>query len=167
MDKIVKKAQTSSFWLWLLNVGLHSKIPFNKPHGLKIIKISDTAVTVKIPYSKKNLNHIKGLHACGLATLGEYASGLVLLNSIGIKNYRIIMESIEVKYYYQGKSDATAQYSIEKVEVEKMILKPLEKDGVVYYRCEIPIYDSKKNHLCTVFTNWQIKSWSKVKMKVE
>jgi hypothetical protein len=147
-NKLLEKAKASKFGMWKLNFLLQRFIPFNRPHGLEVLCVEQNMVQVKMPYQSSNLNHIKGLHACGLATAAEYSSGLLLLSRLGMKNYRIIMESIEVKYFYQGKSDAIAI------------------NGIAYKVCTIHLHDSNKNLLCTANTNWQIKSWKDVKTKV-
>lgn len=112
------------------------------------------------------MNHIRGIHACGLATAAEFTSGLVLLMHLNAKDYRLIMESIEVKYHYQAKMQAFAKFKMSAEEVSDKILKPLQTEERVYVRCEIPVHDEEGNHLCTGYTNWQIKEWAKVKTKV-
>jgi hypothetical protein len=73
---------------------------------------------------------------------------------------------LEVEYFFQAKKDAFARFSLDPDEIQKHIKIPLEKDGIVFYVCEIPVHDSDNNLLCTVKTNWQIKKWSMVKTKV-
>ncbi len=163
---LLEKAQTSKWGMWKLNFLLQRFIPFNKPHGLKIISIDLNEVKVMLPYKKNNLNHLKGLHACSLATAAEYASGLLLLYRLDVKNYRIIMESIKVEYKYQGKSDAIATFSISDEEFKSTVLEPVEKEGAIYKKCNIKVRDQEENLLCEVTTNWQIKSWKKVKTKL-
>ena len=85
IEQIIQNAENSSFGLWWLNFLLARLIPFNKPHSIKVIKISKSEIQTNIPYKKKNLNHIKGIHACGLATAAEFASGLLLLYNLGFK----------------------------------------------------------------------------------
>lgn len=164
-NKLIQQARASSFGMWKLNFLLRRYIPFNKPHGFKIIRLDPDWVEVEMPYKKSNLNHIKGLHACGLATAAEYSSGLLLLSKLGM-GYRIIMESLEVKYFYQGKGKATASYKLDEQAYQSQVMEPLEKDGVCYIKCEINIHDQQENLLCTAYTNWQIKSWKDVKTKL-
>ena len=161
--KLIEQAESSSFKLWTLNFLLHRFIPFNKPHGLRISKINKEQVEVFIPYKKKNLNHIKGLHACVLATAAEYSSGLLLLYKIGSKDYRIIMESLKVEYHYQAKMEALATFEISDSEFNETVMKPLKKEGKVFKQCVIKLFDKEGNHLCTAYTNWQIKAWKAVK----
>ena len=140
-------------------------IPFNRPHKLKVIKLNDNLVEVEIPYRKKNLNHLKGIHACALATGAEYCSGLMLLSRLGTEKYRLIMESLDVKYHYQAKSTCFARFELNESILKENILTPLERDGKVFFQCEIAVNDEEENSICTVRTNWQIKSWEKVKTK--
>lgn len=166
LNNLFAKAQKSKFWLWVLNIALQRVIPFNKPHRIVVSKITPDGIEAQIPYRRKNLNHIKGVHACGLATAAEFTSGLVLLSKLGTKDYRLIMESIEVKYKYQAKSTATTTFSISEERLEKEVRQPLKTEDAVYIRCEIPVHDADGNLVCTAFTNWQIKPWEKVRTKV-
>lgn len=165
-NKYINKAKESKFGLWKLNVGLSYMIPFNKPHGIKIKSIKDNEVSTVIPLKRKNFNHIKGIHACGMATCSEFASGFLLMTKLGAKNYRIIMESLEMKYHYQAKTEIVAEFSVDDDWMDKHILEPLQHEESVLVKCQIELYDSARNHVATGFTNWQIKPWDKVKTKV-
>jgi acyl-coenzyme A thioesterase PaaI-like protein len=165
-EKYLEKAKASSFGLWKLNFGLGMMIPFNKPHKIKIKTIEDDKVTTIIPYKRKNFNHIKGVHACGMATAAEFASGFLLLTKLGAKKYRLIMQSLRMEYVYQAKTDIIADYSVNDKWIEEMVKKPLTTEDSVMIECEIKLYDTNKNHVATGYTNWQIKDWQKVKTKL-
>ncbi|MGM0581247.1 MAG: DUF4442 domain-containing protein [Bacteroidota bacterium] len=166
LSSIINKAQHSGFYLWLLNLGLSRMIPFNKPHGFKITEISPDKIKTKLPYKKRNLNHIKGLHACAMATISEYTTGLMILYKLDVKKYRIIMQKLEMDYYFQAKMDAYAEFSIDEKWVKNEVEKPLETSDSVVIPCEIKLYDKKQNHLSTGKIYWQIKPWQKVKTKL-
>lgn len=138
-------------------------IPFNQPHGLKVIQLDPEATIVQIPYKKKNLNHLKGLHACVLATAAEYCSGLVLFQYLDPKKYRLIMESIDVQYHYQAKMEATAKFGLQKEEVESSLIQVLASGDPAFFVCQIEVHDIAENHICTVRSNWQMKSWKQVR----
>jgi len=140
-------------------------IPFNKPHGIRIHKVEEDAIITTIPKKKRNYNHIGGIHACGLATAAEFCSGLVLLRNLDARKYRLIMQKMTVEYHYQAKHNCYARFELDKNTLEKEILEPLGSEDAVFYTCEIPVLDAENNHICTVFTTWQLKSWSKVKTK--
>jgi acyl-coenzyme A thioesterase PaaI-like protein len=165
-NQMLQKASRSSFYRMLLNMGLWKKIPFNKPHGFRITRILEHGFEITMPYKRNNLNHIKGLHACGLATLSEYVAGLTLLRKIGATEYRLIMESLQMKYFYQAKMDVSVQFELDDTWVEEQVKKPLQTQDSVMVELTTHIYDKQKNHICTGTTRWQVKPWSKVKTKV-
>jgi acyl-coenzyme A thioesterase PaaI-like protein len=166
IGKMIGAARTTSWGLWKLNFVLLRGVPFNRPHSIRLIKVDADEVQARIPYKRKNLNHIKGIHACGLATACEYTSGFLLLSELGVKKYRVIMESLEMKYHYQAKKAAIATFKLSAEELKATVIDPLEKEDSIYLRCEINCHDEDGNHLCTGHTNWQVKRWDKVKTKV-
>lgn len=166
LHSLVKKASHSSFYLWLLNVVLWRTVPFNRPHRLKITAINDNEVCMEAPYIRRNQNHIKGIHACLLATLCEYATGFSLLLQLSPKDYRIILKNIQMTYHYQAKGPVIARFSLDQKMIEEKILQPLTEADAVFHEFPIEIYDTKNQHICTGLINWQIKSWSKVKTKM-
>ena len=165
-DQLMAKAEHSDFNRWLLNQALNRMIPFNKPHGFKILEISKSHVKTLIPYKKRNFNHIKGLHATALATLSEFTTGLLLLHNLGTRNYRIILQRLDIQYHYQGKMDATAEFSITPAWMEEHITTPLQGSESVVAPCPIDITDVQGNKLTSATIYWQLKSWNKVKTKV-
>ncbi|MBO3698133.1 DUF4442 domain-containing protein [Roseivirga sp. E12] len=163
--QLIERAKTSKKHLALLNFGLARMIPFNKPHGFRIIEIGDDFVKVKIPYKRINFNHINGIHACALATASEYSTGLVLLNKLNVKEYRIIMQKMEMNYHYQGKMDVIVTYELTDQWLNEHIINPLKTEESVVVNCEVKSHDSEGNQLTTGNIFWQVKPWTKVKTK--
>ncbi len=163
--KIIERAKTSQWHLALLNFALARKVPFNKPHGFKIIELGNDIVRVKIPYKRINFNHIRGIHACALATASEYSTGFILLNKLDSKKYRIIMQKMEMNYHYQGKMDVIVTYELSDQWLKTNVLKPLEAEDSIIVNCEVKSHDIEGNQLSTGNIFWQIKPWAKVKTK--
>lgn len=163
---LFNRAQKSPFFMWLLNQGLARKVPFNKPHGFKVLDIGADHLSIYLPYRRANLNHIKGIHACALATLSEFTTGLSLLRRLDAKKYRIILKSLRMEYYYQGKTGITANYTLDDEWLEKKIVHPLKIEDAVTVVMEVESHDIKNNHICTGFVEWQVKDWKKVRTKV-
>ncbi|WP_421978626.1 DUF4442 domain-containing protein [Roseivirga seohaensis] len=163
--QLLEKAKNSKRHLSLLNWGLARMIPFNKPHGIKIVSIGDKSVKTLFPYKRSNFNHIKGLHACGLATVSEFTTGIVLLSALDAKQYRIIMQKMEMNYHYQGKMDSFAEFSVTDEWLENEVIAPLKTQESIVVNCEVKTHDSKGNHLTTGNIYWQIKAWNKVRTK--
>lgn len=166
LNKAVEKAKTSSFYRRLLNIALDRMIPFNRPHRFRIIEIGEDHITTLIPYRKRNFNHIRGLHACALATLSEFTTGFLLLTKLDAKKYRLIMQRLEMDYHYQGKTNGKATFAVTKEWMQKEIITPLETQDSVVVVCEVKIHDQTENHLTTGKVHWQIKDWEKVKTKL-
>jgi acyl-coenzyme A thioesterase PaaI-like protein len=165
-NTIVQKAKTSSFYLTLLNWSLDRMIPFNKPHGFRVISIGDEHIKTLIPYRRKNFNHIRGLHACALATISEFTTGFMLITKLDAKKYRLIMQRLEMDYHYQGKVSAVAEFAVTDEWLQTTVFEPLQNRESVVVVCEVKIHDEKGNHLTTGRVHWQIKDWTKVKTKI-
>ena len=57
------------FWL---NAVFKWIVPFNAPHGIRVLSFSNEEVRVNLPDSRVNWNHLKGTHACAMATACEF-----------------------------------------------------------------------------------------------
>ncbi|HTH56962.1 MAG TPA: DUF4442 domain-containing protein [Cyclobacteriaceae bacterium] len=163
--KLVEKAKQSSFYLWLLNMALSRMIPFNLPHGFELISLSDTGIKSRLPFKRKNLNHVRGLHACALATLSEFTTGFLLISRLGMDRYRLILQKLEIEYHYQGKTDGIAEFSANEDWFQEKIYGPLQTADAVVVPCQVKIFDTKGNQLTTATAYWQLKDWKKVKTK--
>lgn len=162
---VIQRAKTSAFYLWLLNFTLSRTIPFNIPHGFAILSIEDNRLCTHLPHKRKNLNHIRGLHACALATLSEFTTGFLLISRLGMKKYRIILQRLEMDYHYQGKTDAFAEFAVSEEWLQAHVFGPLQTQEAVVINCEVKIVDAKGNHLTTGHVHWQVKEWAHVKTK--
>jgi len=169
MDKFnaaIEKARKSKFQLWILNSFIGKFIPFNGPHKFRIIDITDDGFEIEMPYINKNLNHLKGLHACGLATLSELSAGLTLIRKLGFKEYRLIMQELKMDYYYQAKMPVRVKYELSNDFIQTKVKDVLEKEDAVFVELKTEVYDLEKNHICTATTKWQMKKWNSVKTKL-
>ena len=168
MDKLntlVQKAQHSKFYLWVLNFLLLRTVPFNNPHKIKIQSISDDGIKMFAANIKNNRNHIKGIHACLLATLCEYVTGLSLLTHLSPKEYRIILKNIGMTYHYQAKTDVFVNFKISPKELQNILVDLQNKDAI-FKEFTLDVFDADKNHICTGLINWQIKAWKNVKTQL-
>lgn len=166
LQALIQKARHSGFYLWVLNMILLRTVPFNRPHRIKVTAIGENELVMRARNIRSNRNHIAGIHACLLATLCEYVSGLSLLLHFSPKEYRIILKNIHMTYHYQAKTDVEVKFKIDKQQIETQILKPLETEEAVFREFPVEVYDRDNNHICTGLINWQIKAWKNVKMKV-
>lgn len=162
IDKLL--ANPTSLNLMALDKLLRLGIPFNAPHGFKIKNLDKDAVIISLPNRKLNHNHIGGIHACAMATVGEYCAGMSLLSSFGISKYRLILSELNVKYTYQGRVDLEGICYPNQIDVEA-VKEGLEKEGKYLQPLKTIIRDLNGKEVAEVMTTWQLKNWEQVKTK--
>jgi len=163
---LTEKAMHSSFYRWLLNMSMKYSIPYNIPHRLTIESISKIYIRTSLPLIYKNKNHLNGMHACALATIGEFTGGALLVSRLDPTKYRLILKELQMKYIYQAKSKVYAEYTISDSILQEDIIKPLQQQDAIEYTITIPVRDIDDKVICIATTIWQIKSWDKVKTKL-
>jgi len=161
-DKLI--ANPTPLNLMALDKVLRLGIPFNAPHGFKIKTMTRDAVIISLPNRKLNHNHIGGIHACAMATVGEYCAGMSLLSSFGISKYRLILSELNVKYTYQGRVDLEGICYPTQIDVEA-VKEGLEKEGKYLQPLKTIIRDLNGKEVAEVMTTWQLKHWEQVKTK--
>lgn len=163
IDKLL--ANPNDLSLIALNKLLTIGIPFNAPHGFKIQKITSHQVVVSLPNRKLNHNHLGGVHACAMATVGEFCAGIALISSFGISKYRLIMSEMNCTYSWQGRVDLEASCERSIIDLDK-IQAGLDKDHVYLQPLETVIVEKKsRKEVARIKTTWQLKNWEKVKTK--
>lgn len=160
---IAQKAKHSKFYLWLLNLILWRVIPFNHSHSIWIMALTDTGVTVKLPYIRSNQNHLKGMHACALATLCEYACGISLITRLDPKAIRLILKDLKMDYHSQGKGAVFVTFNLDERTFTDEVLNPLTQDGAVLKTFVTEVFDLNQKLICTGQVTWQLKQWDKVR----
>lgn len=161
LEKILIKAYKSSFWLWVLNKGMSRIIPFNAPHRFKIKAIDANNITVHLPYIRKNLNHLNGIHACALATASEFACGFLLISRLSPSKYRLIMRNLNIDFVKQGREELFVNFSLSEDRIND-IKKKLENSPQCMEILEVEVRDAKKNLISVAKLEWQLKDWNKL-----
>lgn len=164
LSSLARRAQSSKLALYVLNYFLNHKIPFNRAHRFKVVEISDRQLVVRLPYRKSNLNHLKGIHACAMATLCEITSGFLLISRLDPKRYRLILSKLEMEYLWQAKSSAWASFDISEAWLEEQ-KQTLAREGKTTVSCEVKIFDDDHHHLATGTAHWQLKDWQQARLK--
>lgn len=166
LPKLTVRAKNSRGWLWLLNVVLSRIIPFNRPHGFVIEEITDEYLRTTAPYKRNNHNHLRGIHACAIATIAEFSGGYLLLSRLDPRRYRLIMSRIEVDYLYQAKERIVSESHLPEARLLQEIIEPLKQQEAITIRMESRIADITGNQVAVAFTTWQIKKWDRVRTKI-
>ena len=166
LEKLLASADRSQFSLWKLNLVLRFIIPFNRPLRIRIVSLTDSSIRVSLPHIRANFNHLRGLHACSMATAAEFASGILLLRRLQASRYRIIMKSMSVEYFYQGLHDAEVTLELDQAWFEEHVFSALTASEPALVAVSPKVYDIDGNHLCTATLTWQIKDWRSVQTPV-
>jgi acyl-coenzyme A thioesterase PaaI-like protein len=165
LPALIASARRSPLRLRLLNLVLSWVVPFNRPHGVRILEVGTDLVKTTAPYRRKNQNHIHGIHACCIATVAEFSSGLLLLSHLPPTDYRLIMAHLEMAYHYQAKSRIVAETRISEAQLAAEILEPLARHEKLLLTLVTKVYDAAQNHVATAHITWQIKRWDRVQTR--
>ncbi|WP_163338570.1 DUF4442 domain-containing protein [Desulfopila sp. IMCC35008] len=163
---LLAKARRSSFWLWVLNKALGRTVPFNRQHGFELAEIEENRIVTFAGYRRSNYNHVRGIHACGIATIAEFSAGFLLMTKLNPNRYRLIMSRLEADYGYQAKEDIFSESEISLERLQDEVIEPLKSQDIVSVTMESMVRDRSGNRIAAVLTTWQIKNWKKVKTKV-
>ena len=163
IDKLFLSSE-NSLTLKTLEKLFNVSIPFNGPHKFKFIELSQNRSRIKLPLIRKNKNHLGGMHACAIATLGEYPAGLALIKCFGSTSYRIVLKKIAVDYIKQGNTDLTGVVDFPKDEKER-IKKELNENQKSDILVVTNILNAKEEVVAKVETTWQLKDWNAVSFK--
>lgn len=160
------KARHSGLALWVLNLVLGRVIPFNRTHGFKVESIDDDYVRTTASYKRGNHNHVRGIHACAIATVAEFSAGFLLLMQLDPGKYRLIMSKIEVEYHYQAKERIFSESRVSAEELKAKVVDPLQQQESTTIIMESRVVDTSGNDIATAHTTWQVKRWDHVRTKV-
>lgn len=166
LPQLIPKAKKSRFWLWILNFLLGRGIPFNRNHRFKLVEIKDDLVRTVVPYRRSNHNHIRGIHACAMATAAEFSAGFLLMQNFVPAEYRLIMSCINVEYKYQAKMRVISESRLSREQIISDILKPLETAPSIDIKIKSDLIDDEGNLVAVAHTVWQIKRWDEVRTRM-
>jgi acyl-coenzyme A thioesterase PaaI-like protein len=165
VPRLLARARRSAISRWWANALLPFIIPFNRPHGFRVVPMKEGGISVEVPYWRINRNHIRGIHACALATAAEMCSGLSVLERLDPKQYRMIMRELRMQYHYQAKQRTIARSAPSEQEIEARVVARLREQDAVEYTNEVQLHDNAGNHIATGTVTWQVKPWNKVRTK--
>ena len=165
LPRLIENSHSSDRWLMVLNRLMRILIPFNRPHAVKILEMGENLVRTSAPYQRKNFNHLRGVHACAIATIAEFSAGLMLLSRLDPTRYRLIMSSLRVDYLFQARQDIIAETRLEDAELTSEILGPLQEQLAIKTSLNTLVTDANGRKIARVKTCWQIKDWDKVRTR--
>jgi acyl-coenzyme A thioesterase PaaI-like protein len=161
IDYLIKKSETKTGLIALEKI-FKIGIPFNKPHGIFFKKLSPYESVMLMKNKRLNHNHLGGIHACAIATVGEFSAGLLLCKNFEMNLFRVIMKEINVTYSSQARKNIISKATIDATLVEDLKKRiVLDSQADVDLITEIEDFDGKE--IAIVKTTWQLKAWKDVR----
>ncbi len=161
IDFLIKRSESKSGILTiekLFKIG----IPFNKPHGISFKKLSSFESVMTMKNKRGNHNHLGGIHACAIATVGEFSAGILLCKNFEMNSFRVIMKEISVTYSSQARKDI-----ISTATIDASVVEDLKKRIVLDAQADVDLVSEIKDitgkNIALVKTSWQLKSWKEVR----
>lgn len=147
-----------------LNAVFRSILPFNAPHGIRVLSFSEQEVRVALPDKRANRNHLKGMHACAIATACEFCSGLAVLAQFNMKNYRLIMNRLEVDYTRRPAKGMCEARAVVPEGLREEVLRLMEaaEDGAARFTMPSTLYDAEGEAVAQAQVHWHVKAWNAV-----
>lgn len=161
----VDKAKAGN--LTWLNAVFKRILPFNAPHGIKIIGLEDEEVRVLLPSRRANQNHLQGMHACAMATACEFCSGMAVLIRFDMADYRLIMSRLEMEYLRRpapGDCIAVADIALDLAgQVQEEI--DHAEDSASRFVLSSRLLDANGDVVAKANVHWHVKPWNRVRYR--
>ncbi|PVZ67656.1 DUF4442 domain-containing protein [Pelagibaculum spongiae] len=114
-----------------------SRIHYAKTSGIKFTKLTSSETRASIRNIKRVQNHIGGIHATAMATLGESATGSVL--AMNLPDDKLpLLKSMKIDYVARANGDMKAIASLSDEQREQ--IRTLDKGEVTV---QLEVRDSK------------------------
>ena len=155
-QQLLKNPSTIS--LKVVNTLLPTIVPFNQSHHIKINSITSNKITTFLPLRRSNKNHVATMHACAIATLGEFTAGILLMREVPLDKYRMILQELSTDYHFQAKEDLFANVTLPAGFADD--LKILNETGILSIPLVTSITQQDGKKIATTTTLWHLKQWS-------
>ena len=140
-------------------------IPFNRPHRFRIASLASGSAEVVAPFRRSNRNHLGTVHACAMATVGEFVAGLALLGAFDPTEYRLIMSHMEVEYKRRAVTQIRSRAALSEDDLAE-VRWLLNEHGLTTRVLTSSLVDNAGEEVAVVRTKWQIKAWGRIEGKV-
>ncbi|MBK9293945.1 MAG: YiiD C-terminal domain-containing protein [Oligoflexia bacterium] len=143
---------------------LNMASPFNSHLNCTLVKWSNTESKIRVKLHRGVKNHLGGVHAGALFTLGETCAGILIVKNFNPQKYRIILKDASIIYLKQARETVYGgcSFSEDKISQAKSDIASGEP---AFIEALTLIKNEENEDLCQVKTNWQIKNWDNVKLK--
>lgn len=118
-----------------------ARIPYLRPHRLKVTEGVDGEVTVRMPLSPDISNHVGIVHAGALFTAGETAAGVVAWRVVPDDRALVLLRDATVRYTRRTEGDVAARANVDR-EAARAAREAFEESGRADVTVDVVARDS-------------------------
>ena len=137
--------------------GLRAAVPFNSTIGVEYGSITETSAVLTLPDRPELHNHIGGPHAGAMFSLGEAASGTVVIAAFGhlLSQATPLAAKAEIRYRRVAMGDVTAEARLGRDRDE--VAAELEAGGTPKFPVEVTIRDADGATTGEMTVSWALR----------
>lgn len=140
-----------------LAAALNAAVPFSATLGLVYDELTPQRAVARMPDDPRLHNHVGGPHAGAMFSLGEAASGGIVVAALGEHLARVtpLAAGAEIRYLRVARGEVTATATLD-VDVQTL-LSALESEGRVAFEVPVSIVDSAGDVTGEMTVRWHLR----------
>lgn len=144
-----------------VSVALESAVPMVKTLSLEFLEFDDGRAVLELPDQQLYHNHIGGPHAGAMFTLGESASGAIVIGSFAerLADAVPLAMSAEIRYLRIAKGRVTATATMSRTAAD--VLAELDEGKRPEFDVDITIADESGQQTGQMVVRWTLKPLKK------
>lgn len=143
---------------------LNMASPFNSHLHCTLEQWSKNKSRIRVKLHRSVKNHLGGVHAGALFTLGETCAGLLILKNFNPQKFRLILKDASIVYLKQAREHVYGMCEFTNDKIEQARSDHASGQPALIEAVTL-IKNINDEVLCEVKTNWQVKTWDQVKTK--
>lgn len=137
--------------------------PFNAHLKAEMLDWDEGRCVIRLRRHRGVKNHVGGIHAGALFTLGETCAGLAVIRSFPFEKYRPLMSEVRVEYNKQARGDVIGEAVIAPAEIARM-KSVIDGGEVPFTEVVTNISNQEGEIIAAATTTWQIKRWDMIRV---
>ena len=140
-----------------LKAALAAAVPFNATLGIAYDEITPERATLRLPDRRELHNHVGGPHAGAMFSLGEAASGAVVIANFAeqIATATPLAARAEIAYKRVAKGEVTATATLDRARDE--VLAELDEAGRARFDVRVTLSDAEGETTSELTVQWHLR----------
>jgi acyl-coenzyme A thioesterase PaaI-like protein len=140
-----------------IKAGLSEAVPFSRTLGVEYLELSAERAVLRLPDRADLHNHVGGPHAGAMFTLGESATGAVVIGSFAdlLASYTPLAAGAQIRYRALAMGPVTAEAKLARPGAD--VRADLETDGKARFDVEVVIRDESGTTTGEMTVTWALR----------